>query len=110
MEIVRDVLLAVMGSDDGLQQKPILIIGHFGVILQLICHMPFIYFIGKEHVLQCVDEFLNSSLSLMVDRIRFTFKGDPRFFLVQRRFNLRSSTITLESEEGDGEVVLKTNT
>jgi len=51
MEIFRDVVLAVLGSDVDLQQKPILIIAHFGVILQLICHMPFIFFIGKEHIL-----------------------------------------------------------
>ena len=50
--------------------------------------MPFIFFIGKEHLLQCYDEFTNHSLSLMVDRIKSNVNGDPRFFRAQRKFKL----------------------
>ena len=57
------------------------------------------FYIGKEYILQSVDEHLNYSLSLMIDRIRSDFKGDPRYFLVERKFNLRRSSITIESED-----------
>jgi hypothetical protein len=64
-----------------------------GIIFQLICHMPFIYFIGKEHILQCIDEHQNYNLSQMVDRIKSNISGDPRFFLAQRKFSVRDYTV-----------------
>lgn len=45
--------------------------------------MPFMYYIGKEHFLVCVDEILNQSMSQMIDR-KLDRTGDPRFFLFER--------------------------
>ena len=96
-QIVRDVILCVFGSNPNLNSFPIIIVGHLGVVVQLMFHMPFIFFIGKEHILQCIDEHYNQSLSLMIDRIKNKFKGDPRFFLAQRKFNLRSDSMSIDS-------------
>lgn len=52
----------------------------------ILCHIPFIFYIGKEHILQSIDEQTNFSLSQMVDRIKHRFKGDPRHFLVEKQF------------------------
>ena len=61
------------------------------IMLQVACHLPFIYYIAKEHLLQVIDEYNKASLSKMVDRIKGVNgeTGDPRFFLVQRLFRLK---------------------
>ena len=41
-------------------------VSHLGQIfmaIQLFFHIPFIYYIAKEHLLSCVDEILNQSMS-----------------------------------------------
>ena len=48
--------------------------------------MPFNYYIGKEFVLQAIDEIYTESLSQMIYRIKNKFTGDPRFFLVQKKY------------------------
>lgn len=88
-QVVRNVIMCVYGNNRTLTFKPILAIGHLGMIVMLICHVPFIYFIGKEHILSSIDELMNKSLSQMVDRIKNRFKGDPRHFLVQKKFVIR---------------------
>lgn len=85
-----------------LAYKPILVVGHLGIELMLFCHIPFVFYIGKEHILQAVDEHLNFSLSLMVDRIKNRFKGDPRHFLVQKKFVAHQSIASqILSQEND---------
>lgn len=51
-------------------------------IVQLIAMVPFFFYISKEQFLIAYDEYFNSSLSNMVDRVR-TELGDPRFYLAQ---------------------------
>ena len=92
IKIFRNVLMSIFGSSGEDYSKTILKVAHLGIILQLICHMPFIYFMGREHILQCIDEHQNSNLSKMVDRIKSNISGDPRFFLAQRKFSFRNST------------------
>ena len=104
-EIVRDIILVVLGSNENVHSKDILCLGHMGVILQLICHMPFIFYIGKEHVLQAVDEHYYNSLSLMIDRIKNDRAGDPRFFLAEKKYTFRKDSIlTDESNDLGGPV------
>jgi hypothetical protein len=98
-EILRDIILAVLGSNENFRTKPILVVGHFGVIMQLICHVPLMFFIGKEHLLTCIDEHFNNSLSLMLNRIKNSQYGDPRYYLVERKYNLRNSIIESETSE-----------
>ena len=64
-------------------RSPPILIANLLKILQLFFHMPFMYYIGKEHFLVCVDEILNQSMSQMIDR-KLDRTGDPRFFLFQR--------------------------
>ena len=92
IKIFRNVLMSIFGSSGEDYSKSILKVAHFGIILQLVCHMPFIYFIGREHILQCIDEHQNNNLSKMVDRIKSNISGDPRFFLAQRKFSLKSNS------------------
>jgi len=98
-EIVRDVIIAVLGNNEMFLDNYLLILAHFGIVLMFICHMPFMFFIGKEHILTCVDEYYNNSLSLMVTRIRDFDKGDHRYFLVERKHSLRNSHISSELTE-----------
>ena len=51
--------------------------------------------------MQCVDEHYSNSLSLMVNRIKFDFNGDPRYFLVERKFNLKNSVRSEETKSED---------
>jgi hypothetical protein len=51
IKLVRNVMMSIFGSDGEYYGKKMLIFAHLGIISQLICHMPFIYFIGKEHIL-----------------------------------------------------------
>ena len=51
-------------------------------IVQLIVHIPFIYYIGKEQMLIMHDENFNCNMTNMVDRVR-TEQGDPRYFLAE---------------------------
>jgi len=95
-EVVRDVILCIFGNNQIYYPKPILFIGHLGVIVQLLCHLPLIFYIGKEHVLQSVDEYQNVSLSQMVDRIRDNISGDPRFFLAQKKYFVRTKSFNQE--------------
>lgn len=86
MELVRDIVLCVFGGNTDLSIKPIMVLGQMGVMVMIFCHIPFIFYIGKEHILQSIDEHYNFSLSQMVDRIKHRFKGDPRHFLVEKQF------------------------
>lgn len=95
-EIVRDTIIGVLGNNHELEQYTILKIGHLGIVLQSLLHMPFIFFIGKEHILQCYDEYKNHSLSLMVDRIKSNVTGDPRYFRAEKRFKLLGDKTDLD--------------
>lgn len=66
----RDVLMCIFGRSGQFYGKFVLKLATVGIAVQLVCHMPFIYYIGKEHMLQCFDEYFNGSLSKMVDRIK----------------------------------------
>lgn len=89
--MIRDIILGVFGGDQALIDNPLLFMGHLGMIIMMILHIPFIFYIGKEHILQSIDEYQKSSLSQMVDRIRDKYKGDPRFFLVQKKFLIKET-------------------
>lgn len=73
------------------------------MVLQLFFHIPFTYYIAKEHLLVCVDEVMNQSLSLMIDRKRKTVVGDPRFFLAERDrkkyFHIVNSNAQLNTDD-----------
>jgi hypothetical protein len=101
-QVTRDIIMTVYGTNIEMSKsKPILVVGQLGMIVLLICHVPFIYFIGKEHILSCVDEIMNKSLSQMVDRIKNKFKGDHRHFLVEKKFIIRdklSDSVGLEED------------
>lgn len=88
-EVVRDIIFAVLGNNQNLQWYFILIVANFFVVVQMLFHMPFTFYIGKEHILQCYDEYTKHSLSLMVDRIKNSTSGDPRFFRAERKYKIR---------------------
>ena len=54
------------------------------MVLQLFFHTPFVYYISKEHLLVCVDEIINQSMSKMIERMKDTRQGDHRYFLAER--------------------------
>lgn len=52
------------------------------LIVQLVSHIPFIYYVSKEYFSLGLDEYKTGNLSNMVRRVR-TEEGDPRVYLVQ---------------------------
>lgn len=60
-----------------------ILVGQFFQFIRLYFHGPFKYYIGKEHFLIGLDEILNQSMSLMINRMRNS-RGDPLFFLAER--------------------------
>ena len=56
------------------------------LVIQLLVHIPFLYYIGKEHILIAYDEYINENLTLIVDRVR-NKQGDPRHYLVEEQSN-----------------------
>ena len=42
---------------------PLLVIAQLCLIIQLVIHIPFVYYIGKEHLLMAYDEFKNQNLT-----------------------------------------------
>lgn len=69
-----------------IQEWPLLFISQLCLIIQLLTHTPFIYYIAKEQFLMAYDEYNNHSISLMVDRV-INEQGDPRFYLAQLKTN-----------------------
>lgn len=70
------------------------------MVVQQLTHIPFIYYISKEQLLMAYDEYLNSSISRMIERVIFE-NGDPRFFLAElKHSNKFSSNDMLEKYEG----------
>lgn len=63
-------------------ELPFLFVFQLVSIVSLVAMIPFFFYISREQLLVIYDEFMNSSLSLMVDRVRSEL-GDPRFFLAQ---------------------------
>lgn len=59
-------------------------------IVQLLVHIPFIYYIAKENLLMMYDEWMNYNLSCMVDRVR-SEQGDPRYFLAELKNNTKAN-------------------
>ena len=80
--LVTSIFSDASAGNCQLRSIPVLI-ANLLKISQLFFHMPFMYYIGKEHFLVCVDEILNQSMSQMIDR-KLDRTGDPRFFLFQR--------------------------
>jgi hypothetical protein len=64
------------------------------LIIQLLMHIPFIYYIAKENIMILVDEWQTQSTSRMVDRVRDQ-NGDPRFYLAE----LQKNTVPSISED-----------
>jgi hypothetical protein len=71
-----------------ISEFPLILVIQISFLIQLITHIPFIYYIGKESLLMMLDEYLNFNLTNMVDRIRFE-TGDPRYFLAELKQNSR---------------------
>lgn len=81
--IMWSVIEASMGfNTTNYREWPLIAAIQFCLIFQLFLHIPFIYYIGKENILVLVDELINESTSMMVDRIHLE-NGDPRFFLAE---------------------------
>ena len=74
-------MMCIFGNQAKYYDSLLLILGR-AFIMQLTCHIPLIYYVGKEHILQTIDEIKNYSLSQMVDRIKLN--GDPRYFRAKR--------------------------
>jgi len=51
LRIFRDVILSVLGGSTNYYNKTVLEFAHLLIVLQLACHTPFIYYIGKEYLL-----------------------------------------------------------
>lgn len=65
-----------------ISEFPFLFVFQVVSIISLVAMIPFFFYISKEQLLVAYDEYVNNSLSLMVDRVRNEL-GDPRFFLAQ---------------------------
>lgn len=68
------------------------------MVVQLVTHIPFIYYISKEQLMMIYDEYYNSSISNMIERVIFE-SGDPRFYLAEFKANV-SSEKTVSRYEG----------
>ena len=55
--------------------------------MQLISHVPFVYYIAKENLLMAVDEYYSKNLTKMVDRVAINNLGDPRFYLAELKLS-----------------------
>ena len=72
-----------------ISEWPLVFLIQSSIILQLLVHIPYIYYIGKENFLMMFDEHQNYNLTSMVNRVR-SEQGDPRYFLAELRNNSRS--------------------
>ena len=69
-----------------IREWPLILVSQLCFMVQLIVHIPFIYYISKEQCLMMYDEWANRNLTSMVDRVR-SDQGDPRYFLAELRSN-----------------------
>lgn len=54
------------------------------MLCQLVTHIPFIYYIGREQLLMAYNEAVNDKNTIvnMVDRV-IKENGDPRYYLAE---------------------------
>jgi len=98
--IYRNVMRISLGIETthyNISEWPLVFVVQLCLIIQLLMHIPFIYYIGKENFLMAYDEFYSSNLSNMVMRVKKE-DGDPRFFLAELKDNSRKKII-----EGEGD-------
>jgi len=89
MQIAQVVMMSIFGNQVKYFDSYLLLFGRSLIILQLTFHIPLIYYVGKEHILQSLDEIKNYSLSQMVDRIKQNSStADPRNFRLQRQYEI----------------------
>ena len=101
--IYRNVMRISLGIETthyNISEWPLVFVVQLCLIIQLLMHIPFIYYIGKENFLMAYDEFYSSNLSNMVMRVKKE-DGDPRFFLAELKDNSRKKII-----EGEGNKVV----
>lgn len=61
-----------------------LFLAQFLLLCQLVTHIPFIYYIGREQLLMAYNEAVNDKNTIvnMVDRV-IKENGDPRYYLAE---------------------------
>lgn len=67
---------------DDWKDWPLILFTRVMLLLQLLMHVPFIYYIGKENALIAWDEYFYQNMSLMVSRVKLD-EGDPRYYLAE---------------------------
>ena len=68
--MIYTLVQASLGFKTSSLDWPLLLLIQFGLLVQLLVHIPFIYYIAKENMMIAVDEYYYSRLSMMVTRVR----------------------------------------